>query len=73
MFQGFSRHPQEVYPHILVLVTPMDNETLLLYIAANAGGQHNHSGQKEKEEGHALLVQCLVYFISLMLIEIKTQ
>ena len=51
----------------------MDNETLLLYIAANAGGQHNHSGRKENEEGHALLVQCLVYFISLMLIEIKTQ
>ena len=48
----------------LILVPPTDGELLLLYIAATMQLVSVALVVEREEEGHALKVQCPVYFIS---------
>ena len=55
-----------------VLVPPSDGESLLLYIADTTQVVSATLIVEQEEEGHALKVQCLVYFISEVLSDSKT-
>ena len=55
----------------LVLVPPSDEESLLLYIAATTQVVSAALVVEREEEGHALKVQCPVYFISEVLSDSK--
>ena len=57
----------------LVLVPPTDGEPLLLYIAATTQVVSVALVVEREEEGHALKVQCPVYFISEVLSDSKTR
>ena len=56
-----------------VLVPPSDGESLLLYIAATTQVVSAALVVEQEEEGHALKVQCPVYFISEVLSDSKTR
>ena len=55
-----------------VLVPPSDGESLLLYIAATTQVVSAALVVEWEEEGHALKVQCPMYFISEVLFDSKT-
>ena len=55
-----------------ILVPPIDGEPLLLYIAATTQVVSAALVVEREEEGHALKVQCPVYFISKFLSDSKT-
>ena len=55
-----------------ILVTPTDGEALLLYIAATKQVVSAALVVEREEEGHALKIQCPVYFISEVLLDSKT-
>ena len=57
----------------LILVPPIDRELLLLYITATTQVVSAALVVEREEEGHALKVQHLVYFISEVLSESKTR
>jgi hypothetical protein len=57
----------------LILVAPRSNEPLLLYIAATTHVVSVVLVVEHQEEGHALKVQCPVYFISEVLSETRTR
>jgi hypothetical protein len=52
---------------------PAKREPLLLYVAATTHIVSAAVIVERQEEGHALKVQCLVYFISEVLSDIKTR
>src|SRR5687768_9391382 len=54
-----------------ILVPPTDGEPLLLYIAATTQVVCATLVVEQEEEGHALKVQCPVYFVSEVLSESK--
>ena len=56
-----------------ILTPPMDSEPLYLYVAATTQVVSAAIVVERQEEGHALLVQRPVYFISEVLSETKTQ
>ena len=56
-----------------ILVPPSDGESLLLYIAATTQVVSATLVLEREEEGHALKVQCPVYFISEVLSDSKTR
>ena len=56
-----------------ILVPPTDGEPLLLYIAATTQVVSAALVVEREEEGHALKVQCPVYFISAVLSDSKTR
>jgi hypothetical protein len=56
-----------------ILVPPAEGEPLLLYIAATTQVVSTAIVVERKEEGHALLVQRLVYFASEVLSETKVR
>jgi len=56
-----------------VLVPPSDGESLLLYIAATMQVVSTALVVEQEEKGHALKVQCPVYFINEVLSESKTR
>ena len=56
----------------LILVPPSNGESLLLYIAATTQMVSAVLVVEREEEGHALKVQRLVYFISEVLSDSKT-
>ena len=56
-----------------ILVPPSDGESLLLYIAATTQVVSAAFVVEREEEGHALKVQCPVYFISEVLSDSKTR
>ena len=55
-----------------ILVPPSNGESLLLYIAATTQVVSAALVVEREEEGHALKVQCPVYFISEVLADSKT-
>ena len=55
-----------------ILVPPINGEPLLLYIAATTQVVSAALVVEWEEEGHALKVQCLVYFIGEVLSDSKT-
>ena len=55
-----------------ILVPPTNGEPLLLYIAATTQVVNTALVVEREEEGHALKVQCPVYFISEVLADSKT-
>ena len=55
-----------------ILVPPTEGELLLLYIAATTQVVSTALLVEREEEGHALKVQCPVYFISEVLFDSKT-
>ena len=55
-----------------ILVPPADGEPLLLYVAATTQVVSAALVVEQGEEGHALKVQCLMYFISEVLSNSKT-
>ena len=57
----------------LILVPPTNGEPLLLYIAATTQVVNTALVVEREEEGHALKVQHLVYFISEVLSDSKTR
>ena len=57
----------------LILVPPTDGEPLLLYIAASTQVISATLVVEREEEGHALKVQCPMYFISEVLSDSKTR
>ena len=57
----------------LILVPPTDGELLLLYIAATMQLVSVALVVEREEEGHALKVQCPVYFISEVLSNSRTR
>ena len=57
----------------LNLVPPTDGEPLLLYIAATTQVVSTALVVEQEEEGHALKVQCPMYFISEVLSNSKTR
>ena len=56
-----------------ILVPPTDGESLLLYIAATTQVVSATLVVEREEEGHALKVQCPMYFISEVLSDSKTR
>ena len=56
-----------------ILVPPIDGELLQLYIAATTQVVSTALVVEQEEEGHALKVQCPVYFISEVLFDSKTR
>ena len=56
-----------------ILVPPNDGEPLLLYIAATTQVVSAALVVEREEEGHALKVQCPMYFISEVLSNSKTR
>jgi hypothetical protein len=56
-----------------ILVPPTTGEPLLLYVAATTQGVSAVLVVERAEEGHTLLVQRLVYFISEVLSETKVR
>ena len=56
-----------------VLVPPSNGESLLLYIAATTQVVNAALVGEREQEGHALKVQCPVYFISEVLSDSKTR
>ena len=56
-----------------ILVPPTDGESLLLYIAATTQVVSATLVVEWEEQGHALKVQCPVYFISEVLSNSKTR
>ena len=56
----------------LILVPPTNGEPLLLYIAATTQVVSAALVVEREEEGHALKVQCPVYFISEVLSDLNT-
>ena len=56
-----------------ILVPPIDGEHLLLYIVATTQVVIAALVVEQEEEGHALKVQCPVYFISEVLSDSKTR
>ena len=56
-----------------VLVPPSDGEPLLLYIAAITQVVSATLVVEREEEGHALKVQCPMYFISEVVSDSKTR
>ena len=56
-----------------ILVPPTDGEPLLLYIAATTQVVSATLVVEWEEEGHALKVQCPMYFISEVLSNAKTR
>ena len=56
-----------------ILVPPTNEEPLLLYIAATTQVVSAALVVEREEEGHALKVQCPVYFISEVLSDSKTR
>ena len=56
-----------------ILVPPTDGESLLLYIAATMQVVSAALVVEREEEGHALKVQCPVYFTSKVLSDSKTR
>ena len=56
-----------------ILVPPSDEESLLLYIAATTQVVSATLVVEREEEGHALKVQCPLYFISEVLSDSKTR
>jgi hypothetical protein len=59
--------------HAPILVPPLEKEPLLLYVEATHQVVSAAIVIERQEEGHALLVQRSVYFISEVLSETKTQ
>ena len=57
----------------LILVPPTDGEPLLLYIEATTQVVSAALVVEREEEGHALKVQCPVYFVSEVLFDSKTR
>jgi dsDNA-binding SOS-regulon protein len=55
-----------------ILVPPTDGEPLLLYIAATTQVVSTALMVEREEEGHALKVQCPMYFVSEVLSDSKT-
>jgi dsDNA-binding SOS-regulon protein len=55
-----------------ILVPPTDGEPLLLYIAATTQVVSTALMVQREEEGHALKVQCPMYFVSEVLSDSKT-
>ena len=55
-----------------ILIPPTDEESLLLYIVATTQVVSATLVVEWEEEGHALKVQCPVYFISEVLSDSKT-
>ena len=55
-----------------ILVPPTDGESLLLYIATTTQVVSATLVVEREEEGHALKVQCPMYFISEVLSDSKT-
>jgi len=56
-----------------ILVPPTDGEPLLLYIASTTQVVSATLVVEQEEEGHALKVQCSMYFISKVLADSKTR
>ena len=56
-----------------ILVPPTDRESLLLYIEATTQVVSAAQVVEREDEGHALKVQCPVYFISEVLSDSKTR
>ena len=56
-----------------ILVLPSNGESLLLYIAATTQVVSVVLVVEQEEEGHALKVQCPMYFISEVLSDSKTR
>jgi len=56
-----------------ILVPPTDGEPLLLYIVATMQVVSATLVVEREEEGHALKVQCPVYFINKVLLDSKTR
>ena len=56
-----------------ILVPPSDGEALLLYIAATTQVASAALVVEREEEGHALKVQCPMYFINEVLSNSKTR
>ena len=56
-----------------ILVPPTDGESLLLYVAATTQVVNVALVVEWEEEGHALKVQCPMYFISEVLSNSKTR
>ena len=56
-----------------ILVPPIDGEPLLLYITATTQVVSAALVVEQEEEGHALKVQCPMYFISEVLSNSKTR
>ena len=56
-----------------ILVPPIDREPLLLYIAATTQVVSAALVVEREEEGHALKVECPIYFISKVLSDSKTR
>jgi hypothetical protein len=59
--------------HALILTPPQDGEPLFLYVAATTQVVSTVIVVERTEEGHALLVQRSVYYISEVLSETKTR
>src|SRR5206468_9160587 len=70
MQQAF-KELKEFLTNPLVLVPPMPEEPLLLYIAATSHVVSTTIVVERQEEGHIQKVQCPVYFISEVLSESK--
>ena len=56
-----------------ILVPPTDGEPLLLYVAATTQVVSTALVVEREEEGHALKVQCPMYFISEVLSNSRTR
>lgn len=77
---AWASEAQEVFDKLkallenaLILVPPTDSEPLLLYVAATMLVVSPTLIMEWAEEGHALKVQCPVYFVSEILADAKTR
>jgi hypothetical protein len=64
---------KELLMKATILVPPTDGESLLLYITATTQVVSTALVVDREEEGHALKVQCPVYFVSEVLSDSKTR
>ena len=64
---------KQLLTKVSILVPPTDGEPLLLYIAATTQVVSAAPVVEREKEGHALKVQCPMYFISQVLFDSKTR
>ena len=64
---------KEILMKASMLVPSTDGEPLLLYIMATMQAVSAALVVEQEEEGHALKVQCLIYFVSEVLSDSKTR
>jgi hypothetical protein len=68
---GALRNLKALLTNAPILVPPAAGEALLIYVAATTQVVSAAIVAERREEGHALLIQRLVYFISEVLSETK--